>query len=402
MFSARLPGQLEPNLFSRALAQARASGRILLDLTETNPTSVGISYPAALLSALADPAGAAYAPEPRGLRSAREAIAKKPSGRFFADAAPKNRPDGFFVDPDHIVLTSSTSEAYSLIFKLLCDPGDRVLVPQPSYPLFDLLTRLDAVDAAPYVLEHHGVWSIDRESLMRASTPRTRAVLIVSPNNPTGSMLRRDDREWLATYAAERQLALIADEVFAEYPLAPRSDAVSLSGEARALTFVLGGLSKSVGLPQMKLAWIEVTGPPDLVTPALERLDVIADTYLSVSTPVQLAAARLLDEGSAVRVQILTRLMQNLATLNHLVQAHPAVSVVPPEGGWSVVLRVPAVHREEELVLHLMEKEAVIVHPGYYFDFPNEAYLVLSLLPDPAIFRDGAARVLRASTESHA
>ena len=395
MFSARLPGQLEPNGFSRALARARASGRLLLDLTETNPTRVGISYPPALVSALADPGAASYAPEPRGLLSAREAIASLGS-RLELTYVNSRR------DPKQTVLTSSTSEAYSLIFKLLCDPGDRVLVPQPSYPLFDLLTRLDAVDPAPYMLEHHGVWSIDRESLMRASTPRTRAVLVVSPNNPTGSMLRRDDREWLATYAAERQLALIADEVFAEYPLAPRPDAVSLSGETRALTFVLGGLSKSVGLPQMKLAWISVTGPPDLVTPALERLDVIADTYLSVSTPVQLAAARLLDEGSTVRAQILARLTQNLAALAHLVQAHPAVSILPPEGGWSVVLRVPAVHREEDLVLHLVEKEGVIVHPGYFFDFPNEAYLVLSLLPDPEIFRDGVAKVLRAVTESRA
>ena len=401
MFSARLPGQLEPNGFSRALARARASGRLLLDLTETNPTRVGISYPPALISALADPAAAAYAPEPRGLLSARAAIAS-----HVEDTRLGSRLELTYVnsrrDPNRTVLTSSTSEAYSLIFKLLCDPGDRVLVPQPSYPLFDLLTRLDAVDAAPYMLEHHGVWSIDRESLMRASTPRTRAVLVVSPNNPTGSMLRRDDREWLATFAAERQLALIADEVFAEYPLAPRPDAVSLRGEERALTFVLGGLSKSVGLPQMKLAWIEVTGPPDLVTPALERLDVIADTYLSVSTPVQLATARLLDEGSAVRAQILARLMQNLATLDQLVQAHPAVSILPPEGGWSVVLRVPAVHREEELVLHLMDKESVIVHPGYFFDFPNEAYLVLSLLPDPMVFRDGVTRVLRAVTEPRA
>ncbi|HEX5216566.1 MAG TPA: pyridoxal phosphate-dependent aminotransferase [Vicinamibacterales bacterium] len=401
MFSARLPGRLEPNRFSRALARARASGRTLVDLTETNPTRVGILYPPALVSALADPGAASYAPEPRGLLSARAAIAKKGPGRFFDQAAAKNRPGPFF-DPKQTVLTSSTSEAYSLIFKLLCDPADQVLVPHPSYPLFDLLTRLDAVDAAPYLLEHHGIWSIDRESLIRATTSRTRAVLVVSPNNPTGSMLRRDDREWLAIYAAERQLALIADEVFVDYPLTPRPDAVSLRGETRALTFVLGGLSKSVGLPQMKLAWIDVTGPPELVTPALERLDVIADTYLSVSTPVQLAAARLLDEGSAVRAQILARLKQNLAALSRLVQAHPAVSILPPEGGWSVVVRVPALHREEELVLHLLEDESVIVHPGYFFDFPSEAYLVLSLLPDPAIFRDGVARLLRAVTEPRA
>ena len=385
MFSARLPGQLEPNRLSRALAHARASGQILLDLTETNPTRVGISYPPALVSALASPGAATYAPEPRGLRSAREAIAKKGPGRFF--------------DPDHIVLTSSTSEAYSLIFKLLCDPGDGVLVPQPSYPLFELLTRLDAVDAAPYLLEQHGVWSIDRESLMRARTARTRAILVVSPNNPTGSMLRGDDREWLAAFAAEHRLALIADEVFVDYPLARRPDAVSLRGEDRALTFVLGGLSKSVGLPQMKLAWIEVSGPPDLVASALLRLDVIADTYLSVATPVQLAAARLLNEGSAVSAQILSRLEENLKTLQALAQMSPAVSILPPEGGWSVVLRVPAVHREEELVLYLLEKQGVIVHPGFFFDFPDEAYLVLSLLPEPAVFRDGATRVLRAATE---
>ncbi len=387
MFSARLPGQLEPNQFTRALAHARASGRILLDLTETNPTRVGLSYPPTLISALADPGAARYAPEPRGMLWAREAISEHEAGTRHA------------VSPERLVLTASTSEAYSHLFKLLCDPGDHVLVPQPSYPLFELLTGLDAVHAAPYALEHHGVWSIDRDSLTRARTARTRAILVVSPNNPTGSMLRRDDREWLAPLAAQHGLALISDEVFAAYPLAPRPDAVSFAGEHRALTFTLGGLSKSVGLPQMKLGWIEVSGPDELVTPALERLEVIADTYLSVSTPVQLAAGWLLAEGSDVRAQIHARLMQNLNTLHELAQSHPAVSILPPEGGWSVVIRVPAIHHEEALVLHLLENEGVIVHPGFFFDFPDEAYLVLSLLPEPAVFGLGVARILRAAAE---
>jgi aspartate/methionine/tyrosine aminotransferase len=298
------------------------------------------------------------------------------------------------VEPDQLVLTASTSDAYGLIFKLLADPGDNVLVPQPSYPLFESLTRLDGVRAAPYQLEWHGQWSIDRDSLTAAVTSSTRAVLVVSPNNPTGSMLRLADRDWLVDLAGRRALALIADEVFADYRLAPRPDATSLLGEDRALTFVLGGLSKSAGLPQMKLAWIAVSGPAPTTGDALTRLAVIADTYLSVATPVQLAASDLIEAGRGIRRAIQARLDENLATLVRTLRPWPSLALLAPEGGWSAVVRVPAILPEEALVLRLIEQAAVRVHPGYFFDFPSEAFVVLSLLPPPDVFGEGLRRAV--------
>jgi hypothetical protein len=298
------------------------------------------------------------------------------------------------VDPGSIVLTASTSEAYAWLFKLLCDPGADVLVPQPSYPLFDLLTRLEGVTARPYHLEYHGVWALDRRSVERATSAATRAVLVVSPNNPTGSCLRAADREWLVSHAASRRLALISDEVFADYPLARRPDATSLLGEARALTFTLGGLSKSAGLPQVKLGWIVASGPAGDVAAALERLDVISDSYLSVSTPVQAAAPALLEAGSAIRRAIHARVRRNLDALRAAVTARPDVTLLDPEGGWSAVLRVPAVATEQAIVLRLLDEAGVLVHPGYFFDFPREAYLVVSLLPEPAAFDEAAGRLL--------
>ena len=383
MFASRLPPQLEPNRLSRALGSARRSGTRLLDLTASNPTAVGIPYPPAVRSALSDPRAATYDPDPRGRRDARQAVAAT------WDAG------GASIDPDRILLTASTSEAYSFLFKLLCDPGDAVLVPQPSYPLFDLLTMLDAVASQPYRLDYHGAWSIDRASLEAACTERTRAVLVVSPNNPTGSMLRADDRTWLRAFCAARDLAIVADEVFAEYPLEPRADACRAIGAtpAEALTFALGGLSKSVGLPQLKLAWIVADGPEQLVTSALDRLDVIADSYLSVSTPVQVAAPAVLDAGREVRAAIAERIRRNLDRLKTIAREVPAVTVLDPEGGWSAVLRVPAVASEESIALHLIEDQGVVVHPGYFFDFHAEAFLVISLLTDPATFDAGVERV---------
>ena len=383
MFSSRLPRVLAANAVSRAVAARRAAGSILLDLTVTNPTAAGIPYPDGLLSSLGDPRGRRYTPDPRGLSETRAAIASMEYGHLSAAAR-----------ADHLVLTASTSEAYALLFKLLCDPGDNVLVPQPSYPLFELLTRLEGVEPVPYPLEYQRAWSIARADLEAAIGPRTRAVLVVSPNNPTGSRLRQADREWLVAVCAARGLALISDEVFADYPLAVRADAASLAGEARVLTFVLGGLSKSAGLPQVKLAWLLASGPDELLADALARLDVISDTYLSVSTPVQAAAAELIAAARPVRRTIQARLERNLDTLRALVDAHPAASLLPPEGGWSAVLRVPATIPEDVLVLDLLESADVVVHPGYFFDFPHEAYLVLSLLTEPDVFRDGTGRVL--------
>jgi len=383
MFSSRLPATLAPNAISRALDLSRAKGVPLLDLTETNPTSVGLPYPAELAAMLGGVDSHRYAPDPAGLLSAREAVAREYAGR------------GADVDPSRIVLTASTSEAYAFLFKLLCDPGDHVLVPQPSYPLFDSLTQLEGVVARPYRLDYHGQWSIDRDSVDRALSDRTRAILLVSPNNPTGSMLRGDDLEWLVERAAGR-IALIADEVFSGYPLRPGADAASCIGEHRALTFVLGGLSKSAGLPQMKLGWIVADGPRGDVAQALSRLEIIADTYLSVSTPVQLAAPALLSAGRDVRAQIHQRLVNNLAQLDRLVGPDSSATVLSPEGGWSVVLRVPATESEEHLVLRLLQEERVVIHPGFFFDFPDEAYLVASLLPDPAVFDQAMSRVLAA------
>ncbi|HYN10257.1 MAG TPA: pyridoxal phosphate-dependent aminotransferase [Vicinamibacterales bacterium] len=382
MFSSRLPARLEVNTVSRAIARRRAAGATLLDLTITNPTEVGISYPAGVLSSLCDDRADRYAPEPLGWPEARAAVA--------AEAATP----GTLIAPSQIVLTSSTSEAYSLLFKLLCDAGDRVLVPQPSYPLFEMLTRLESVEAGVYRLEHHGAWSIDRASLERVLSDTTRAVLVVSPNNPTGSMMRAADLDWLTALCAARGIALIADEVFADYPLMPREDARRVAGDRRALTFSLGGLSKSAGLPHLKLGWIVVSGPDDRIAEAINRLEVICDTYLSVSTPVQVAAPRLIEAGKVMRAAIAARVTRNLRRLQDRVGSFPSLALLEPEGGWSAVLRVPRTTSEEALVLRLLEDADVIVHPGYFFDFAEEAFLVVSLLPAPEMFDAAIARLL--------
>lgn len=382
MFSSRIVSDLVPNRLSAAVARLR-QGRVAFDdLTESNPTRVGLSYPARLLDSISAPAGLDYDPRPFGLASAREAVA----GDF--------RRRGMRVLRDRIVLTASTSEAYSLLFKLLCDPGDEVLVPVPSYPLFEYLATLDAVQPRPYALDYHGAWSVDVDGLTRATTDRTRAVVVVNPNNPTGSYLKRAELDDLAAHCRARGLALIGDEVFAEYVLdadLPRT--TSVLAQRQALTFGLGGLSKSLGLPQMKLGWIAVAGPDDLVKPALERLELICDTYLSVAAPVQVGLPALLAEGASVRTEIRDRVTRNYRALVQTAPRCPAVSVLPAEGGWSAVLQVPAMQSEESLVLQLLEHEHVLVHPGYFFDFPREAFLVVSLLPRPETFDRAIDRV---------
>jgi aspartate/methionine/tyrosine aminotransferase len=364
-----------------AVAAVRASGRLVFDLPETNPTRVGLAYPVSVPETLATSGALRYEPAPFGLASARQAVARE-----YAAA-------GQHVDESRIVLTASTSEAYSFLFKLLCEPGDEVLVPVPSYPLFDHLCRLDGIRVRTYPLDYHGTWSPDVAALASAITLRTRAVLLVSPNNPTGSLLGRADLEAIASVCRARELALVGDEVFADYLLDPRPDRASVLGQDEALTFALGGLSKSVGLPQMKLGWIVAAGPAPPLHAALARLEVIADAYLSVSTPVQHAAGPLLAAGRDIRRQILERVRSNLRALVEEAAGAPSCSVLRVEGGWSAVVRVPATRTEEQLVLELLERDAVLVHPGYFFDFPREAYLVVSLIPDPAVFREGAARI---------
>jgi alanine-synthesizing transaminase len=382
MFSARVPAQLATNPLTRLRQRLERDGVAVFDLTQSNPTRIAEVYPRDLLTPLADPRGRWYAPAAFGLTEARAAVA--------ADYVRQRTP----IRPERIILTASTSEAYALLFKLLCDAGDAVLVPQPGYPLFDLLARLEAVDIQPYRLEYHGVWSIDRATVEATLTSRTRAIVVVSPNNPTGSMLRESDREWLVDLCASRELAIISDEVFAGYRLAPRSDAVSLAGESRALTCSLGGLSKSVGLPQIKVGWIGMSGPEALVEAALARLELMCDTYLSVSTPAQLALPDLMTAGESIHAAITARLLQNLECLRGGIAVDPSLSLLEPEGGWSAVIQVPALQSEEALVLRILEDAHVLVHPGYFFDFDREAFLVLSLLPDPAGFAEALDRLL--------
>jgi alanine-synthesizing transaminase len=382
MFSSRLPTDLRPNALARAIATATTDGAPLIDLTVSNPTSVGFDYPPDLFGSLSSPAVATYRPEPLGLRRAREAVAGEYGRR------------GLDVPWEHIVLTASTSEAYSFLFKLLCAPqGDRVLVPVPSYPLFEHLTALDGVTAAPYRLDYGGRWGLDFASVDGQWNARTRAVLAVSPNNPTGSVLTADELEELGRRAAERDVALVIDEVFADYALEPAHD-THAAVPPRALTFRLGGLSKSAALPQLKLGWIAVEGPDGLVTGALERLELIGDTYLSVSTPVQVAAPDLLAAAGVIRAEVERRIRGNYRRLHDLARAYPGIDVLPAAGGWSAVLRIPAGAGEEEFVLQLIEQDRVIVHPGFFFDFPHEAFVVVSLLPEAGDFETGVRRVL--------
>lgn len=382
-FSHRIPSQLAPNRLAAALAARRRADRPVFDLTESNPTRAGFEYPRDLLASLASSRGLIYAPEPFGMLEARRAIA--------ADYARR----GIRVDPERVVLTASTSEAYSLLFKLLVDPGGEVLLPRPSYPLFELLTDLDGVVGRPYDLEYHGAWSIDFASVERAMTPRTRAVLLVHPNNPTGSFASREEFERLTKLCGSQDLACIVDEVFAEYELEPdmARDAASVLAQPDVLTFSLGGLSKAVGLPQMKLGWIVVAGPERQVRQALERLEVICDTYLSVSTPVQLAAADLLVRGAAVRAQILTRVRANYKRLKERGACAPSCHVLAAAGGWYGVVRVPTLRPEEELVLDLLNRDGVLVHPGYFFEFPSDSFLVVSLLTPETQFTAGVDRL---------
>lgn len=391
MFSSRLRQTAGRNRLAIAIDRRRAAGLPIADLTLSNPTRAGLAYPGGLLAPLADDRSLRYDPMPFGLPDARQAVSDELARR------------GVAVPVTRIVLTASTSEAYSLLFKLLCDPGDAVLAPRPSYPLVEHLTDLDGVALEHYRLEFHGRWEIDLQQLRdKASAMRMRAIIMISPNNPTGSLITRQELQTVASIAHQHDLALISDEVFADYPIekkdpsrpcsalqpssALHSHIATVGQQDWPLTFVLGGLSKSVGLPQMKLGWIAVGGPPSLVADAMDRLETICDAYLSVSTPVQTAVADLLQRGAAVRTQIHERVRTNYALLHDISSAHPSCSVLPVEAGWYAVVQVPAVASEDTIVLDLLERTGVLVHPGYFFDFEREAFLVLSLLPEPDVF----------------
>jgi aspartate/methionine/tyrosine aminotransferase len=384
MFSSRLSWDLRPNRLATLLAAKRQADAEVLDLTESNPTRAGFSYPSGeILGALAEARAMLYEPAAAGLRQAREAVAG-----YYAER-------GQSVGPDQILITASTSEAYTHLFKLLADPGDEVQAPRPSYPLFEFLAGLESARVVAYPLLYHHGWWLDTEALVRAVTGRTRAVILVHPNNPTGSFVKRDELERLLALCAERDLAVICDEVFADYAFAPDPRRVAtLAGVDEVLTFSLSGLSKIAGLPQMKLGWIVVSGPPGIRAQAIERLELIADTYLSVGTPVQHALPRLLAAGATVRQQITARLRENLDWLRATICSAPACELLEVEGGWYATLRLPRIRTEEEWALGLLEKHDVLVQPGFFYDFPSEAFLVLSLLTLPETFREGVRRLL--------
>jgi len=382
VFSERTSLDFTPNPLSQTLAALRRAGTPLLDLTLSNPTVAGFQYPAGVLAPLADAVALTYEPAPFGQFAARTAVA--------ADYARR----GIVVDPLRVALTASTSEAYSLLFKLLCDPGDNVLVPVPSYPLFEHLTNLDGVHPTQYPLEYHAGWRIDVDALASAVTPRTRAILLVSPNNPTGSCATREEIERISDVCEQHDCALVSDEVFADYPFEEDRVVPSVAGSASVLSFALGGLSKSAGLPQVKLGWVAIAGAEPRVQQAIARLEYVCDTYLSVSTPVQNCAASLIEAGRAVRKQIAARVRANRRVLAGLLVEAPSIELLEAEGGWSAVLRVPAVRTEEQLALELLRRDHVIVHPGYFFDFAAAAFVVISLLPREDEFREGVRRLI--------
>jgi aspartate/methionine/tyrosine aminotransferase len=387
MFSSRFHWDFRANRITQAIAAKRGAGARLLDLTQSNPTHAGLRYPPEILRAFDDERWLVYDPAPAGAPAAREAVAGYYAAR------------GCDVAAERILLTASTSEAYAYLFKLLSNPGDHVLVPRPSYPLFEFLANMESVEVSQYPLAYDGGWGIDVDAVDAAVTERTRAVVLVNPNNPTGSYVKRAELAGLVRLCARRGIALISDEVFADFSL--RSDTArvpTLAAVRDCLAFSMSGLSKIAGLPQMKLGWIVVSGPSDLRHEAMEKLEWIADTYLSVSTPVQCAAPRLLAAGEAVQRQIRDRCAQNLELAREAL-AGSAANPLAVEGGWYLTLQVPRIRSEEAWALLLLERENVMVQPGFFYDFESEAFLVVSLLTEGAVFREGIARLRRVLTE---
>ncbi len=381
MFSTRLDWAVSLNPLARLLHSKRSSGAAILDLTESNPTAAGFAYSSErVVGALADARSMRYEPAPAGIIAARSAISGYYSGR---------------VPAERILVTASTSEAYGFLFKLLADPGDEVLAPRPSYPLFDFLAALDSVRVVQYPLVYQGGWAIDFEALAGQITARTRAIVIVNPNNPTGSFLKRAELMELIALCRRHELAIISDEVFSDYGFKDDPARVrSLIEVEDVLTFALSGLSKVAGLPQLKLGWMAVGGPESRREQAFDRLELIADTYLSVGSPVQWAAASLLASRAEIQAQILARVARNLALLRSQIGGDSAWQALDAEGGWSAIIQAPRIHSEEDWVLTLLERDNVLVQPGFFYDFEKEAFLVVSLLTPSEIFGEGVRRIL--------
>jgi aspartate/methionine/tyrosine aminotransferase len=409
MFSDRTSWRLAQNRFTQAVEETRAREGHLLDLTAANPTRVGLHYDSgAILGSLASPRALDYDPQARGILEARQAVS-----RYYAVNLP-GLISAREVDPERIILTASTSEGYSHVFRLLCNAGDELLVPKPSYPLFEFLADLQDVKLLPYPLIYDHGWQMDFHSLEKTVTPRTRGVVLVHPNNPTGSYVHAAERHSLNAFCQSHSLALIADEVFLDYrlshsenehagtaafgcpdgPNSAASPASSFVFNEDVLTFTLSGLSKISALPQMKVAWIVTSGPKSQVDPAMARLEIIADTYLSMNAPIQWAVPTMLDQRSSIQAQLMDRVRRNLAELDRQLATQKSCQRLHLEGGWYAVLRVPVTRSDEDLAIQLVREKSVLVHPGHFYDFESDGYLVLSLISQGEEFGEGCRRML--------
>lgn len=382
MFAKRTDWNLAPNRLSAALAAHRAASKHLIDLTVSNPTECGFTYDEeGILRALQNRASLKYEPNPRGLAAARDAVVQ-----YYAE-------HGAAVSNDDVFLTTSTSEAYSYVFRTLCNPDDEVLIPEPSYPLFEFLAEIQDVRVARYPLVYDYGWQIDFHALKQAMTPRTRGVIVVHPNNPTGHFAKAEEMRQLGETCAARGVAVIADEVFLDFALADRGSKTFAAGLG-ALTFTLSGLSKICGLPQMKAAWVAVDGPEPHKAQALERLEVIADTYLSMSAPVQWAMPELLGLRRDFQKQVVARVRENLDELDRQLGLRKSCSRLEVEGGWNAVIWVPATQTDEDFALELLTAQGVYVHPGHFYDFPAEGFMVVSLISPREEFSKGLRALL--------
>jgi alanine-synthesizing transaminase len=400
MFAERTNWNLAPNRLSEALTEHLAAGKRLYDLSASNPTEVGFSYDReAILHSLCNASALAYVPDPKGLLRARQGVAE-----YYAER-------GDEVQPEDIVLTASTSEAYSFVFRAMCNPGDELLVPAPSYPLFGFLADIHDVRLAHYPLVYDHGWQIDFASLEKAITPRTRGIIVVNPNNPTGHFVKPEELVALNEICVSRNMALIADEVFLDYSHGDtngRRDLLratrarvgdgqrppSLAVNGGALTFTLSGLSKISGLPQMKAAWLVASGPDPLKKQALERIEVIADTYLSMNAPIQLALPTFLGHRGGFQKQVLTRVRRNLGELDRQLMVRKSCSRLEIEGGWYAVVRVPVTRSDDDLAVDLLMKRGIYVHPGHFYDFATDGYLIVSLIMPERDFAEGCRQML--------
>jgi aspartate/methionine/tyrosine aminotransferase len=381
MFATRTQWNLTSNRLTKALEAVRCRGGELLDLTASNPTECGFQYDgSSILKALITPAVLKYHPDPRGLQSARLAVQE-----YYARRNER-------VNLDDLILTTSTSEAYSFVFRLLCNPGDEILVPTPSYPLFEFLADIQDVKLVRYPLIYDHGWQTDFHALKAAVTPRTRAVIVVHPNNPTGHFTKSDEMGKLSQLCAAHDLAIIADEVFLDFPL-NGGNLNSFTQNDSALTFTMSGVSKISGLPQMKLAWLAVSGPEVAKAEALARLEVIADTFLSMNAAIQAAAPTFLAQRHGFQQQLMARVRSNLAELDRQLSDQKICTRLEIEGGWYAVIRVPAIRSDEDLALELLD-EGVYLHPGHFYDFPGEGYLVVSLITRERTFSEGIEKLL--------